>query len=122
ELLPSILGNLLSIDGNLGIGLTNMFAAASPAAQILLQKINGVVERFAAWTGQEDGRKAISTFMTDAVALLGSIWGLITTVSETFGIFWEEGNSSGKRMIDKLKDIVEQFNNWLNTEDGREQL
>jgi hypothetical protein len=120
--LPSIMNNLLSIIGNLGLALFNMFAAASPATQDFLERINGVVERFAEWTGQEDGRQAIRDFMERAVDLLDSIWDLITSVSETFGNFFEDGNRLGQRMIDNLTQILDNFNAWLNTEAGRDEL
>lgn len=120
--LPTVLDSLLTLAGNLGIGLTNLFAAAAPAAQIFLERINGVVERFAAWTGDEAGRESINSFMTDAVDLLGSIWGLITSVSETFRIFWTEGNEYGQRMIDNLAGIVDEFNEWIGSKAGRDRL
>lgn len=120
--LPQILEDLLLTVGNLGEGLINLFAAASPQAAEFFESLNGIVERFNEWTASEEGRQAINDFLTDANSLLSSIWDLITEVSETFSIFWEEGNEFGQQLIDKLAQIVENFNDWLNTEAGRAEL
>lgn len=120
--LPGILQRLGESIGNTGAALFNMFAAASPQAQIFFENLNNVVERWNEWTQSEEGRQQIDTFLRDANRILGSIWDLIKEVSATFATFWEVGNTQGDRFIDKLAEVVRQFNRWLETEDGREAL
>lgn len=122
QTLPSLFTGLLTLLTNLGAGLLGLFAAAAPAAQLFLDKLNGVVSQFAAWTNSAEGQESINTFLTRAVEIMGQLWGIATEVGRTLSIFWSEGNEAGGSFLQKIEDILARFNAWLGTEEGREAL
>lgn len=122
EALPGLFTSLLTLIGNIGSSLTGLFAAASPAAQTFLDKINGVVAQFSAWVNSAEGQETINEFLNTALDIMTQLWDIAKELGTTLGIFFEEGNEAGGQFLEKIRSILEDFNTWLTDEGGREQL
>lgn len=122
QTLPGLFTSLLTLLTNLSAGLVGLFAAAAPAAQLFLDKLNGVVSRFAEWATSAEGQETINAFLTRALEIMSQLWGIAVELGRTLSIFWAEGNEAGGTFLEKIRGILENFNNWLNTPEGREAL
>lgn len=122
QILPGILRQLLDLVAGLSSGLTNLFIAASPAAQQLLGWINNLVQRFVAWTSTAEGQQQLTNFFNDAVNIVRI---LSQTVGGVLGILrtlWQESSAQGTSFLETLRNIVTQFSAWLASREGRAQL
>lgn len=120
--LPSLVTSLLTLIGGLSSSLTGLFAAATPAAQSFLDKINGVVAQFSTWVNSAEGQESINNFLNTALDVMTQLWDIAKELGNTLGIFFQEGNEAGSQFLEKIRSILENFNTWLTDEGGREQL
>lgn len=123
ESIPDTLRTLLDILSNLSGSLVGLFDAASPAAQRLLEGINGLLEDFNEWINSVEGQEALNDFLQEALDLLDSLGGIVGEVGEALGNFWTEGGADAAQdLLDNIGDLITQFNDWLDTEEGRQAL
>lgn len=121
--IPSLLETLLEILSNVGGSVTGLFAGATPAAQRFLDKINDLVGDFNEWINSVEGQEALNDFLQDALDLLDSLSVIVSEVGESLGKFWEQGGSdAAQKLLDNIGELVTEFNEWLDTEEGRQAL
>lgn len=120
---PETFGRLLDVISNVGGSLLGLFDAATPAADRLLDAINKVLGEFNLWVNSVEGQEAINEFLQTALDLLGSLYEIASEVGTALSNLWEQGGADAAQvLLDNIRDIVEEFNNWLATEEGREAL
>lgn len=122
-------GPLANAVEDLGIGLAgvfdwlfNMMAASAPVAEKL-------AETFKDW-GQalSDGSRSFESWdkMTEVFEKgresLMAIIDLVGSIGSALGTMFMLGADSGNRMLTALAGIVDKFNAWMQTEDGREKM
>jgi hypothetical protein len=117
--LPSIFVGLLDLLGGLSSSLIGLFAAAAPAAETFLDKINGVVAQFSAWVNSAEGQETIKAFLTEALGILGQLWDIAKELGTTLAILFDTGANTGDTFLQKIQQILEKFNEWLGSEEGR---
>jgi phage-related protein len=123
ESLPVIFRQLLDLLSNLGGSLVGLFDAASPAAERLLDSINGVLGRFNDWVNSVEGQEAINDFLQRALDLLGLLFGIAGEVGTALRNLWTEGGADAAQvLLSNIQDIVAEFNTWISDEGGREAL
>jgi hypothetical protein len=120
--LPEILDNLLGIIKNLSLAFSGVFAAISPVVQDVTDDIERVTGEFEKWVNSAEGQSAIKDFFDDAREAADALWGILKNVGDILGDFFEEGNDTGQKFLDKLEEITDQFAKWLDTPEGREEL
>lgn len=121
-ILPVLLRQLLDIVAGLSSGLTNLFIAASPAARQLLEWINQLVQRFAAWTASAEGQQQLTNFFLEAVNIVRILSGLVGGVLGILRTLWQESSAQGAAFLENLRSIVAEFSAWLASREGRAQL
>lgn len=120
---PETFGRLLDVISNVSGSLLGLFDAATPAADRLLDAINKVLGEFNLWVNSVEGQEAINEFLQTALDLLGSLYEIASEVGTALSNLWEQGGADAAQvLLDNIRDIVEEFNNWLATEEGREAL
>jgi hypothetical protein len=117
--LPSIFTGLLDLLGGLTSSLVGLFAAASPVAERFLEHINGVVSQFSAWVNSAEGQETINAFLTEALGVLGNLWDIAKELGTTLAILFDTGANTGDTFLQKIKEILASFNEWLGSEEGR---
>lgn len=97
----------------------SLFAGAGPVARML-------AEDFAAWSAKiagamEEARKSgeINALFERMRESLLAVLDLAGSVGMALGTMFELGSGSGNRMLAALTDIVDRFNAWMQTDDGR---
>lgn len=122
EILPGVLRQLLDLITGLSSGLTNLFIAASPAAQQLLGWLNQLVQRFVEWTASTEGQQQLTNFFNDAVNIVRVLSGIISGVLGILRTLWQESVSQGTSFLENLRNIVHEFSAWLSSREGRAEL
>lgn len=121
--IPGTLDRLLDVLSRLGGSLLGLFDAATPAADRLLEAIGRVLGRFSEWVNSVQGQEAINTFLQKAIDLLGLLWGIAGEVGTALSNLWTQGGAAAAEdLLTSIRDIVGQFNAWLDTDAGREAL
>jgi hypothetical protein len=119
ESLPRIFTGLLDLLTNLSTSLVGLFAAASPTAEKFLEHINGVVSQFSAWVNSAEGQETIKAFLTEALGVMGQLWDIAKELGTTLAILFDTGANTGDTFLQKIQQILEKFNEWLGSEEGR---
>jgi hypothetical protein len=99
--------DLARIVANFGGGLRNIFRAAAPAGQSLLDSIRGIAERFHAWTSDTTNMARMEAFFTKARTLASKVYDLLGAIFTAGGRAFE-GMDLGPILhaLDVLKDTV----------------
>lgn len=122
QALPGLFTSLLTLLSGLGSSLLGLFSAASPAAQLFLDRLNGVVAQFSTWVNSAGGQETINSFLNTALSLMSQLWGIATSLGGTLSILFEEGAAAGSTFLRMIEELVTNFNTWLTDEGGRERL
>lgn len=123
ESIPGTFARLLDILSNLGGSLVGLFDAATPAANRLLDSINGVLGQFNTWVNSVEGQEAIDTFLQQAIDLLNTLFDIASEVGGVLGTLWQEGGADAAQdLLDGLQEIVDVFGEWLSSAEGRDAL
>lgn len=121
--IPGTLDRLLDVLSSLGSSLLGLFDAATPAADRLLDAIGRVLGRFSEWVNSVQGQDAINEFLQKAIDLLGLLWDIAGEVGTALSTLWTQGGATAaEELLTSIRDIVGQFNAWLDTDAGREAL
>jgi hypothetical protein len=121
--LPGTFARILDVVSNLSGSLIGLFAAATPAANRLLDSINRVLARFNAWVNSTAGQEAINTFLQQAIDLLDILFGIAGEVGTALSNLWTAGGAdAAEQLLTSIREIVANFNEWVSDGGGREAL
>lgn len=113
---------VLDLVSNFSAALVGLFGAAAPAAQRLLDAINGVVVTFAAWVNSAEGSQAVNEFLDTALDLLGQIWDIAGNVGDIFRELFDAGSDSAGDLLQSLQDVTDEMAEWLGDDANRDAL
>jgi phage-related protein len=113
---------LLSILGNLGIGLSQVFLGAIAAGDDLFRSIRGLTEQFREFATSAKGRANISAFFTrsaKSAKLLGSLLGNALRIIIDIG---KAALPAGTLLVESLRRASDQLRNFTSSATGQNQI
>jgi hypothetical protein len=122
ETLPSIMGNLAGSLFNLLEGLLGFFAAIAPNVQGISGTLLEITQRFSDWANSAEGQTSIRDFFSKAWEAAVQLKDLVGALTESLAILFDQTNADGQTMIEKLTGIIDEFNRWAESEEGRQQI
>lgn len=120
--LPTILLNLGNALNNFLIGILNFFAPISTAMEPLSGKILEIAEAFRLWTEKPENMAKITEFFDAAVASTDTWLALIGPLSTAVLGLFSQGKETGDGFITSLVGIITKFAEWVQSEEGRQQI
>lgn len=120
--LPTILTNLLDAFTGFSTGLASVMQAIAPIVSTVTGAISEAAGEFATWAASAEGQNSLTTFFQEAADTGEILWGIIQEVSGVLASLFTAGNDTGQALLQSIRDIVAEFGEWLNTEEGRAEL
>ena len=102
--------------------LLNLMAAAAPAAKILGDAFAKWGQQLGDSLNQKDKFQETQNFFKTAASMLQSILGLAGSLGSALGTVFGAGAASGKRLIDALKGLTDEWGKWLKSTEGQNAL
>jgi hypothetical protein len=121
-ILPLILGNLGKSLVDFSTGFLGFMAAVGPGATIITTMIADAAAKFTEFINTPTDQSSVAMFFVDAASALASIVDLAGSVTGALLTLFEQTNPAGQTMLDKITGIVDRFNAWLNTDEGRAKI
>ena len=99
--------DLSAIIGNFGTGFANIFKAAAPAGQTMLDSIRDIGQRFSDWTSDSPGMTRMTAFFEKAHILASKVWEVLGAIFTAGGRAFE-GMDLGPilHVLDTLQNVV----------------
>jgi phage-related protein len=88
---------------DLGMGLFNIFSAATPMGNELMGTMAEMVARFREWTGSAEGQNRIVAYFNDLRPVASEIVGLVGDIARAFGRLSSEGAPGATTIIQRLR-------------------
>lgn len=125
----NILDNTRLAIGPFMDGLSSLTGALTNIASIGSDFLPGGAESFAEtmqgfedWTESEEGQKRIRDFMADSIKALTEIKDLFLSIGRVIGGLFSTSEENGKSMIQSMTDSLNEFADWLGTEEGKQRM
>ena len=119
---PGILTNLGRIFTGAFKGISGVLAAISPQVEDITDKIAKAVENWGDWASSADGKNSISDWFDQAWESATKLWDILGNLAEGLGNIFGQGKETGDDFLSSLQDITQEFVNWTNDEEGRQQI
>lgn len=101
------LKQLGQIAWDFGAGIVNVFKAAAPAGQPLLDSMATLMQRFKDFTGSVQGQATLGKFFSDALPVIHEVNGLIGDIGRALGQSFSGANTAGTvDFVKTLRDMV----------------
>jgi hypothetical protein len=121
-ILPLILGNLGKSLVDFSTGFLGFMAAVGPGATIITTMIADAAAKFTEFINTPTSQSSVAMFFVDAASALASIVDLAGSVTGALLTLFEQTNPAGQTLLDQITGIVDRFNAWLNTDEGRAKI
>lgn len=97
-----------TILGNIGTGFFNIFQAASPLGQSLVQSMIDVTQRFEDWTSSDAGQQKMAGFFTAIRGTISGLFGLLGDLGKAWGNLFmsPEANTGTQAVLDFFRNAV----------------
>ncbi|WP_155288357.1 lytic transglycosylase domain-containing protein [Rhodococcoides fascians] len=102
--------------------LTNIAAIGSEFLPGFGDSFSDVMKEFREFTESEEGQNKIRTFMENSIKALGEIKDLFISVGRVVGGLFSTSEKNGKSMIQSMTDGLNEFADWLNSEEGKQRM
>lgn len=122
ETLPRIAGLLVESFGKVALALIAVFTPVLPYAERLALKIEEISNLFFDWATSAAGQNQIKDFMDKAWAAASTLWGVLTEVWGILQKLFFAGAPTGKSFLDTINEKLAEFNTWLGSDEGRDEL
>lgn len=118
--LTPIIANVAGALAPLSTAFLQFLQIATPYAVTLSEQFGLWAERLADFVVSADGTTKIQDFLQRSLDSLNSWLDLIGSLGSAIGSFLEIASASGDGLVDSLTGVVDKFNEWLNSDSGRE--
>jgi hypothetical protein len=124
DYLPGILSNLGQAFVDFTTGLIGFFATLAPYALTISQSLADAAVKFSdlANASGADGQSPLQMFLAIANDSLNSILDLTGKVGTALLDLFVQVAPTGNDFLASITGIVQQFDDWVNSEDGRQQI
>lgn len=102
--------------------LTNIAAIGSEFLPGFGDSFSDVMKEFREFTESEEGQNKIRTFMENSIKALKEIKDLFISVGRVVGGLFSTSEKNGKSMIQSMTDGLNEFADWLNSEEGKQRM
>lgn len=113
------IGPLMDGLNDLWGSLTNIAAIGSEFLPGFGDSFSNVMQEFREFTESESGQNKIREFMRDSIEALKDILDLFGAIGRVIGGLFSTSEKTGKSMIEGMTDSLNEFADWLNSEDGK---
>ena len=122
EDLSPIVQELLDAVIHLAEALEPLLSAAAPAATRLAESFSDAAESLADMISAGDESGNLAQFLDEGIDSLEVWWDLIRNVGDALFTIFEAGKSTGDGFIQTLADIVDEWDDWLESVEGQNAL
>lgn len=120
--LPAAVGGLGTGFAGLFSGLLSLMAGAAPVAKALGEDFAGWGTKIAASLEKARESGKLNEIFEKARESLLAVFDLAGSVGSALGTMFMLGADTGNRMLTSLAGIVDKFNEWMQSEDGRAKM
>lgn len=117
--LPGILTQLGQAFTDLLTGALGFFTTIAPFAQDFANRLSTMLTNFSNFANSPEGQTKIQTFFDTLYDAFLAMLDLVDSLMESLGLLFEQVTPTGQTFLEKIIAIVDKFNEWANSEEGR---